>query len=69
MAQTMIQKILAKASGNETVEVGDKVWADVDLTAMRDFGGPNVILEYESRFGDRPVRWCLLCSVHCYLDV
>ncbi len=56
MAQTMIQKILARASGKETVDVGDKVWADVDLTAMRDFGGPNVILEYEKQFSDRPVH-------------
>jgi 3-isopropylmalate/(R)-2-methylmalate dehydratase large subunit len=53
---TIIQKIIARASGNETVEVGDKVWCRIDLAAMRDFGGPNVVLDYREAFGDTPLH-------------
>ncbi|KAA0010194.1 MAG: 3-isopropylmalate dehydratase large subunit [Thermoplasmata archaeon] len=54
MGSTIIEKILEKASGKK-VAPGDKVWAKVDLVAMRDFGGPNVILKYEKEFDDEPV--------------
>ncbi len=56
MGMTIIQKIIARASGNEEVAVGDKVWCAIDLAAMRDFGGPNVVLDYREMFGDRPVK-------------
>jgi 3-isopropylmalate/(R)-2-methylmalate dehydratase large subunit len=56
MGMTIIQKIIARASGNDEVAVGDKVWCDIDLSAMRDFGGPNVVLDYREAFGDRPVK-------------
>ena len=55
MGFTIIEKILSKASGESSISPGDKVWAKVDLVAMRDFGGPNVILKYEKEFGDEPV--------------
>ncbi len=56
MGMTIIQKIIARASGNEEVAVGDKLWCAIDLAAMRDFGGPNVVLDYREMFGDRPVK-------------
>jgi 3-isopropylmalate/(R)-2-methylmalate dehydratase large subunit len=56
MDMTIIQKIIARASGNDEVAVGDKVWCAIDLAAMRDFGGPNVVLDYREMFGDRPVK-------------
>lgn len=56
MGMTLIQKIIANASGNEEVAVGDKLWCTIDLAAMRDFGGPNVVLDYREMFGDRPVN-------------
>ncbi len=56
MGMTIIQKIIARASSNEEVAVGDKVWCAIDLAAMRDFGGPNVVLDYREMFGDRPVK-------------
>ncbi len=56
MDMTLIQKIIAKASGNEEVAVGDKLWCAIDLAAMRDFGGPNVVLDYREMFGDQPVK-------------
>lgn len=55
MPSTIVEKILARASKKKTVSPGDKVWANVDLVTMRDFGGPNVILKYKEEFGDAPV--------------
>lgn len=51
---TIIEKIFSKASGSE-VKPGDYIWADLGLVAMRDFGGPNVIGEYENCYGNHPV--------------
>ena len=44
--KTIIEKILSKASGKD-VCAGDRVWAEVDLAVVRDFGGPNVVLEFD----------------------
>ena len=35
MPSTIVEKIFAHASGEKTVSSGDKVWADIDLVAMR----------------------------------
>ena len=51
---TIIEKIFSTASGNE-VNPGDYIWANLSLVAMRDFGGPNVIQEYENSYGTQPV--------------
>lgn len=60
MGKTIIEKILSKASKKDVSApadrmAGDRVWADLDLVAMRDFGGPNAILEYKNSFDERPV--------------
>jgi 3-isopropylmalate/(R)-2-methylmalate dehydratase large subunit len=55
MGKTIIEKILARASRKDEVHPEERVWADLDLVAMRDFGGPNVILEYKNAFDDKPV--------------
>jgi 3-isopropylmalate/(R)-2-methylmalate dehydratase large subunit len=52
--KTIIEKILSDHSA-EDARAGDRVWADLDLAVVRDFGGPNVVLEYEKQLGDRPV--------------
>ena len=52
--KTIIEKILSEHSG-EDARAGDRVWADLDLAVVRDFGGPNVVLEYEKQLGDKPV--------------
>jgi len=44
--KTIIEKILTKASGKE-VFANDRVWAEVDLAVIRDFGGPNAVLEFD----------------------
>ena len=46
MGKTMIQKIMKRASGKE-VQIGDRVWCNVDLSTARDFGGPNCVLQFE----------------------
>ncbi len=40
MAQTLVQKILARASGREAVEEGETVTCAVDLLMVHDGGGP-----------------------------
>jgi len=52
--KTIIEKILSEHSGEDSW-AGDRVWADLDLAVVRDFGGPNVVLEYEKQMGDKPV--------------
>ncbi len=42
MGHTMSEKILARASGNESLEAGDIVWVDVDKAMMDDILGPRV---------------------------
>lgn len=44
--KTIIEKILSTASGKD-VSANDRVWAEVDLTVIRDFGGPNAVLEFD----------------------
>ncbi|OPX18499.1 hypothetical protein BXT86_00885 [candidate division WOR-3 bacterium 4484_100] len=51
---TIIEKIFSRASGNE-VRPGDYIWAALDLVVMRDFGGPNVVREYQSYFDNNKV--------------
>ena len=38
--QTVAQKILARASGKDSVEVGDIIWGKVDAHLMHDNQGP-----------------------------
>jgi 3-isopropylmalate/(R)-2-methylmalate dehydratase large subunit len=52
--KTIIEKILSEHSGQDAC-AGDRLWADLDLAVVRDFGGPNVVLEYEKQMGDKPV--------------
>lgn len=51
---TIIEKIFSRSAGTD-VKAGDYVWVNMNLVAMRDFGGPNVTQEYEAAFGDTPV--------------
>jgi len=51
---TIIEKIFSRAAGKD-VKPGEYIWASLNLVAMRDFGGPNVIQEYENKFDDHPV--------------
>jgi 3-isopropylmalate/(R)-2-methylmalate dehydratase large subunit len=52
--KTIVEKILSVHAGTDA-RAGDRVWADLDLAVVRDFGGPNVVLEYEEQLDGRPV--------------
>ncbi len=51
---TIIEKIFSRHAGKH-VEPGDYIWTDLNLVTMRDFGGPNVVMEYQENFGEHPV--------------
>jgi 3-isopropylmalate/(R)-2-methylmalate dehydratase large subunit len=44
--RTIVEKILSRASGADA-RTGDRVWAKIDLSVIRDFGGPNAVLEFD----------------------
>lgn len=56
MGKTIIMKIMEKATGHP-VQVGDRVWCNVDLASARDFGGINAVLEYEKEMGKEAKVW------------
>ena len=43
MAMTLLEKILAAHSKNETVQPGEIVDIEIDARVARDFGGANVV--------------------------
>lgn len=51
---TIIEKIFSRSTGRQ-VKPDDYIWAKIDLVAMRDFGGPNVVQEFKEYFSDAPV--------------
>ncbi len=51
MAQTVVQKIIARAAGQETVEADEVLWVDVDLAMMHDSSGPRRIWPALDRLG------------------
>lgn len=50
---TIAQKVLARASGRAEVEVGEIVWAKVDLAMMSDTSGPRRIAAGLERLGGK----------------
>jgi len=55
VGQTIIEKIIQKHT-DEEVKPGRIVWMDLDLRTARDFGGPNVVKNYEREYGDEPLN-------------
>jgi len=51
VGRTIIEKIIESHS-EEKIEPGKIVWMKVDVRSARDFGGPNVVLNYEREYGD-----------------
>ncbi len=49
--KTIAEKIFSRAAGRDVFPL-ERVWLDVDLAVVRDFGGPNVVLEYDKQFGN-----------------
>ncbi|UCE21293.1 MAG: 3-isopropylmalate dehydratase large subunit [Candidatus Aminicenantes bacterium] len=54
MCQTVIEKIIQNHT-EEEVQPGKIVWMGLDIRSARDFGGPNVVRNYEREFGDAPL--------------
>ena len=54
MGKTIIEKII-QGHTKEEVKPGRIVWMDLDIRSARDFGGPNVVKNYEKEYGDVPV--------------
>jgi len=54
--QTIIQKIFAAhTSADASVAPGSIIWLDLDVRTARDFGGANVVKNYQTHYGDAPV--------------
>ena len=56
MGKTSIMKIMERASGHP-VKVGDRVWCKIDWATCRDFGGANVVLQFEKEMGKDAKVW------------
>ncbi len=54
MAQTVIEKIIQSHSREEAA-AGRIVWMDLDVRSARDFGGPNVVKNFEREYGREPL--------------
>jgi len=54
MGQTIIEKIIQAHTGDEAAP-GKIVWMDLDVRSARDFGGPNVVKNFEAEYGQAPV--------------
>ena len=73
MGKTVIEKIIQSHSQDE-VKPGKIVWMDLDIRSARDFGGPNVVRNYEREYGNEPVADSIktfftfdLCAPACSL--
>ncbi|KPL18865.1 MAG: hypothetical protein AMJ92_06025 [candidate division Zixibacteria bacterium SM23_81] len=53
--KTIVEKILSRASGSDA-RAGDRIWAEIDLSVIRDFGGPNAVLQFDE-FTNRSEVW------------
>ena len=55
MPKTIIEQIIQSHTRDE-VEPGKIVWMDLDIRSARDFGGPNVVKNFEREYGDDSVQ-------------
>lgn len=53
MNRTIVEKIIQARTADE-VAAGRTVWMDLDIRTARDFGGPNVVKNYEREYGEAP---------------
>jgi len=54
LGKTVIEKII-QAHTKDEVEPGKIVWMDLDVRSARDFGGPNVVKNYEREYSGLPL--------------
>jgi 3-isopropylmalate/(R)-2-methylmalate dehydratase large subunit len=56
-AQTMTEKILARAAGRERVSPGENIWANVDVLMTHDVCGPGTFGIFHKQFGKDAKVW------------
>jgi 3-isopropylmalate/(R)-2-methylmalate dehydratase large subunit len=54
MGKTVIEKIIQAHTSDEAAQ-GKIVWMDLDIRSARDFGGPNVVKNYEREYAGLPL--------------
>ncbi len=54
MGKTIIEKIMSSHS-KETAKPGVIIWIDIDVRSARDFGGANVVKNFESEYPDEKI--------------
>ncbi len=54
MGKTIIEKIFERHTEGP-VRPGDVIWLEIDARTARDFGGPNVVKNYEREYDDQPL--------------
>jgi 3-isopropylmalate/(R)-2-methylmalate dehydratase large subunit len=54
MGKTVIEKIIQAHTSDEAAP-GKIVWMDLDIRSARDFGGPNVVKNYEREYAGLPL--------------
>ena len=52
MAQTLTEKVMARASGRDCVQPGENVWVAVDVLMTHDVCGPGTIGIFKKEFGE-----------------
>ncbi len=57
MGMTITEKILAKASGNDTVKPGDNIWVNANVLMTHDVCGPGTIGVFKREFGKDAKVW------------
>ncbi len=57
MGMTLVEKILAKASGRSVVEPGENIWVNVDVLMTHDVCGPGTIGVFKREFGADAKVW------------
>ena len=50
MAKTIIEKILSSHTDNLQAKAGEEIWITLDIISARDFGGANVVKNFENFF-------------------
>ena len=57
MPMTLTEKLIARASGVDTVQAGEAAWVDVDILMTHDVCGPGTIKVFKTEFGEDAKVW------------
>ena len=57
MGMTLTEKVLARASGRDSVSPNDNIWVNVDVLMTHDVCGPGTIGIFKKNFGENAKVW------------